>query len=52
MTKKKKVLKCSICGNIIKPNYFGWEDGNSAQSINNGRCCDDCNYMYVIPARY
>ena len=52
MAKRKKVLKCSICGDIIKPNWIGWEYGNNAQPINNGRCCDDCNYAHVIPARY
>lgn len=41
----KEVGTCSICGNI----YTHW--GNNAQPINNGRCCDNCNYMKVLPAR-
>lgn len=41
----KEVGICSICG---KP-YTNW--GNNAQPVNNGRCCDTCNYMKVIPAR-
>lgn len=48
----KELLKCSICGNIIEPNAFGWSDGNNAQPINGGRCCDICNMEYVIPARF
>jgi len=36
---------CSICGK----RYEHW--GNNAQPVNDGRCCDDCNTMYVIPAR-
>lgn len=40
---EKKI--CSICG----AEYFGW--GNNAQPVNDGRCCDNCNTAYVIPAR-
>lgn len=47
----EELLKCSICSEIIKPNSFGWKYGNNAQPINDGRCCDICNYKYVIPAR-
>lgn len=36
---------CSICGK----SYVGF--GNNAYPVNNGRCCDDCNGMVVIPAR-
>lgn len=36
---------CSICG---EP-YFGF--GNNAQPVNDGRCCNECNSLYVIPAR-
>jgi hypothetical protein len=36
---------CSICRNI----YTGY--GNNAQPINDGRCCDDCNSVVVIPTR-
>lgn len=44
-------IKCSICGKLIEPNAFGWIYGNNAQPVNNGRCCDFCNYNVVIPAR-
>ena len=46
-----ELLKCSICGKTIEPNGFGWRDGNNAQPVNDGRCCDLCNFIYVIPAR-
>lgn len=35
---------CSIC----RAEYLGW--GNNADPYE-GRCCDDCNYTHVIPAR-
>lgn len=40
---KKEI--CSIC----KKEYTGW--GNNAEPINDGRCCDECNWKKVIPAR-
>lgn len=36
---------CSICH---KP-YTGW--GNNAMPVNDGECCDECNWLVVIPAR-
>lgn len=47
MTKKneKKELICSIC----RLPYRGF--GNNAYPVNDGRCCDDCNTLEVIPAR-
>ena len=54
-------MKCSICGYEIKPKIVGkdketgktitWKDGNNAQPINDGRCCDYCNENAVIPER-
>lgn len=41
-------MTCCICGKEIK----GY--GNNPWPINNdveARCCDDCNYNVVIPAR-
>lgn len=43
-------MKCSICFNEIE-NKNGWDKGNNAEPINNGRCCDICNETVVIPAR-
>jgi len=45
-------MKCSICGEKIQPHPLsGWDGGNNAQPINNGRCCDDCDMTVVIPRR-
>lgn len=43
-------MKCSICEKCI-PEKNGWSQGNNAQPVNNGRCCDECNARVVIPAR-
>lgn len=37
--------KCSIC----RKKYEGY--GNNAQPVNNGRCCDRCNTLTVVPKR-
>ena len=51
-TKFPRLLKCSICDLLITPHPLsGWAGGNNAQPINDGRCCDDCNSMVVIPTR-
>ena len=39
-------MNCSICKNDVRDKY-----GHNAQPINNGRCCENCNYMFVIPKR-
>ena len=39
---------CCLCGKTVK----GW--GNNPSPLNNdpnARCCDECNYTKVIPAR-
>lgn len=43
----EKIAKtCCICG----ATYYGW--GNNAWPVDNeGRCCDECNFNVVIPAR-
>jgi len=46
------MLMCSICQKEIEPNpENGWDQGNNAEPVNSGRCCDDCNNFYVIAAR-
>jgi hypothetical protein len=42
---QSKVNTCSICG----ADYEGW--GNNAHPVNAGRCCDQCNWKVVVPAR-
>lgn len=44
-------MKCSICDGPIKVLPTGWSTGNNAAPVNDGRCCDECNFMIVIPAR-
>jgi len=44
-------MKCSICGKEIEANASGWDQGNNAQPINDGRCCEECNNTKVIPER-
>jgi hypothetical protein len=47
-----KLLECSICHCPITPHPLsGWAGGNNAQPINDGRCCDDCDWTIVTPAR-
>ena len=45
-------MKCCICNEEIKPDQVtGWNQGNNAEPVKEGRCCDDCNNTKVIPAR-
>ena len=44
-------MKCSICKKEIVKEPNGWDSGNNAWPINDGRCCNDCNLTKVIPAR-
>ena len=44
--KKNKKNVCCICGE----EYSGF--GNNARPLREGRCCDCCNQMYVIPYRF
>ena len=49
-------MKCSICKGKLDVKLDGngqvyWDKGNNAEPVNNGRCCDKCNFEVVIPAR-
>lgn len=45
-------MKCCLCGNEIEKNPLsGWDQGNNAQPLADGRCCDECDYALVIPQR-
>jgi hypothetical protein len=49
-----KPTTCSICQGPLEPDPEKakiWPHGNNAQPVNDGRCCDRCNYEVVIPAR-
>ena len=41
-------MKCCICKGEIEKQYteegvMFWDQGNNAQPIDDGRCCNDCN---------
>ena len=40
--------KYSVCSICQRP-YEG--HGNNAQPVNDGRCCDRCNALVVVPRR-
>jgi hypothetical protein len=45
-------MKCCICNEEIPFQASGWDQGNNAEPvIENGRCCDECNWLVVIPRR-
>ena len=44
-------MKCCICGKEIEIEPTGWAEGHNALPVKDGRCCSDCNYKIVIPAR-
>lgn len=43
--------KCSICNGPLYHPDLQWICGNNAEPINDGRCCDNCNWITVLPAR-
>lgn len=46
------MVVCSICFKEIEIQESGWDKGHNAEPINNGRCCQNCNYSIVVLARY
>lgn len=44
-------MKCCICGGEIEAEISGWNFGNNAEPIKNGRYCNYCNDFVVIPTR-
>ena len=50
--RKIQTLTCSICGAKKRYPIEWWQGGgHNARPVNDGRCCDNCNYSVVIPAR-
>ena len=48
---KKVKPTCSICSRgLAEMAVHAWKDGNNAAPYPD-RCCDECNLLYVIPAR-
>jgi hypothetical protein len=54
-TLPQRKQRCAICERKVFARYWGPSEdswGNSAWPVvNDGRCCDVCNWMIVIPAR-
>jgi len=44
-------MKCCLCGEKIKVELSGWDKGNNAQPLKDGRCCNKCNFNKVLPVR-
>ena len=43
-------MECCLCKGKIEVKGT-WTEGNNAEPLKRGRCCDVCNVMLVIPAR-
>ena len=48
---------CVICHKNIEPDRDSdgniyWTEGNNAQPVGEGRCCNKCNNDIVLPMRY
>ena len=55
---KSKLKICIVCDQTIQPTYLGkslddpnedvyWYEGNNAEPLAAGRCCDKCNSLVV-----
>ena len=44
-------MKCCLCGGEITSDNSTWKEGNNAEPVKKGRCCDKCNEEIVIPER-
>jgi len=40
-------MKCILCGEEIEIEPNGWDEGNNAQPLADGRCCNDCNCKVI-----
>jgi hypothetical protein len=51
-----KTIKCVICKRDIEHKVHDgkvyWTQGNNAQPVADGRCCDRCDVGIVIPTRF
>lgn len=48
---KEVKMKCCICKEEIGVEANGWDRGNNALPVKDGRCCNECNWSVVIFAR-
>ena len=50
---KSKIHVCIICAETIKPKFLGLDkEGNNAEPVADGKCCDNCNATVVVPQRF
>ena len=47
---------CCICNNSVEEKtddngVIYWNQGENAMPVAEGRCCEKCNWDFVIPAR-
>lgn len=49
--KEGEEIKCVLCEEKVGVQDNGWDKGHNADPVSEGRCCTDCNYSVVIPAR-
>jgi len=40
-------MKCCLCKKEIPVEVNGWDQGNNAQPLADGRCCDSCNNKVI-----
>ena len=50
-------MKCVLCKQEIRRDPFTqWDQGNNAEPLAKGRCCDNCNYdvmaVRILDAHY
>jgi hypothetical protein len=41
-------MKCVLCNEEIKTNAAGWDGGNNAEPLAEGRCCSTCNEDVIL----
>lgn len=53
MTEEQTVPRCSLCGGPVEAWPGGYGYGHNPEPLKpiEERCCDDCNWTKVIPAR-
>ena len=44
-------MKCCLCKKEIPVEANGWAEGNNAEPLRKGRCCNECNLTIIIPLR-
>ena len=48
---EKMMMRCCLCNKAILKQPNGWSKGHNAEPVTTGRCCADCAFDVVLPAR-